>query len=195
MCVCACAHAYVGVCMWVQVPTVAGGVRSLGAATGWSLSQVLQKSFALHLNSWGNSPVLVVLLLQWYIMLCLYCNIVCTHVCALSIKSKTAGMLLQSLFVLLNVSWCKDSTYHLPPQQSILVWPMPFWSWLFLLLLIKTTAIYLMICEYIFDFIFQRIRKLLTLCINMNVKNLVSWSKNLEQRYGSSGEVCYYLRR
>lgn len=147
------------------------------------------------LNSWGNSLVLVVLLLQWYIMLCLYRNIVCTHVCVLSIKSKTAGMLLKSLFVLLNLSWCNDSAYHLPPQQSILVWPMTFWSCLLLLLLIKATAIYLVICEYIFDFLFQHIRKLLTLCINMNVKNLVSWSKNLQQSYGSSGEACCYLRR
>lgn len=111
-----------------------------------------------------------------------------THVCAQhQIKD---GRYATQVFILLNLSWCNDSAYHLPPRQSILVWPMTFWSCLLLLLLIKATAIYLVICEYIFDFLFQHIRKLLTLCINMNVKNLVSWSKNLQESYGSSGEVC-----
>lgn len=152
-----------------------------------------QKSFAL-------STAVAILQSYWFcfyndILCCVYTVILCAHTCVRSASNQRRQVCYSSLFVLLNLSWCKDSAYHLSPQQSILVWPIPFWSWLLLSLLIKATAVYLVICEYIFDYIFQHIRKLLTLCIIMDIKNLVSWSKNLQQRYGSSGEVCCYLRR
>lgn len=97
VCVHVLVHTHVGVCIWVQVPTVAGGVRSLELP---QVGDYLRSSEELcTLNSCGNSPVLVVLFLQWYMMLCLYCNIVCIHMCVCAQHQIKGGRYATQVFI------------------------------------------------------------------------------------------------